>query len=176
MDKDNGFEKEFERLKKSMNDISNVSDMFKQQTTSDDTESPEESKFRDEYFSKVKLQVEAPDILDDLKDEDAMVLDEVQEHMRALNDLAIKHKRQMFCYLSVEKANHKKDEQLGMLMGLGKQSFVKVSIASFTDCIIDKYDAGTLIEWISLSNKLWIKWIIKRPKNKDEYLDDSDEE
>lgn len=176
MSQDKDLEKELERLKNSMNDISNVSDMFKQQTISDDTESPEESKFRDEYFSKVKLQVEASDILDDLKDEDAMVLDEVQEHMRALNDLAVKHKRQIFCCLSVEKGNHKKDEQLGMLMCLGKKSFVKVSIASFTDFIIDQYDADTFIEWISLSNKVGIGWIIKRPKNKDEYLDDSDEE
>lgn len=176
MDKDNGLEKEFERLKKSMNDISNVSDMFKQQTTSDDVESPEESKFRDEYFSEVKLEFEADDILDDLKDEDAMVLDEIQMHMKALNDLAVKHKRQMFCYLSVEKANHNKAEQLWMLMCLGKKSFVKVSIASFTDCLIDQYDADTFIEWISLSNKVGIGWVIKRPKNKDEYSDDSDEE
>lgn len=176
MSQDKDLEKEFERFKDSMNDISNVSDMFKQQTTSDDAESPEESKFRDEYFSKVKLEIEADDILDDLKDEDAIVLDEIQMHIKALNDLAVKHKRQMFCYLSVEKANHNKDEQLGMLMCLGKKSFVKVSIASFTDCIIDQYDSDTFIEWISFSNKVGIGWVIKRPKNKDEYLDDSDEE
>ena len=176
MSQDKDLEKELERLKKSMNDISNVSDIFKEQTTSDDAESPEESKFRDEYFSKVKLEIEGDNILDDLKNQDAIVLDEIQMHIKAINALAVKHKRQVFCYLSLEKGNHNKDEQLGMLMCLGKKSFVKVSIASFTDCLIEQYDADTFIEWISFSNKVGIGSVIERPGKKDEYPDDSDEE
>lgn len=158
---DKNLDEELKKFSESMNDINNISDMFWSSSYKSDLEdhdTTEEKKNREEYFKNKTLVTEVEeDLLETLEENDAVLLEELQSHIKAIDALATKYKRQCIVYVGIEKDNHSTSEAYGMFINVGTKWFIKLCIAAFCDLILDRFGIDFFIQSLNLSNKMWAK-------------------
>lgn len=158
---DKNLDDELKRFSESMNDIHNISDMFwtpSNKSDLEDHDSSEDKKQREEYFKNKTLVTEVDDdLLDTLQPSDAVLLEELQAHIKAIDQLATKYKRQCVAYVSIEKDNHAPGEAYWLFINVGTKWFIKLAVAAFCDLILDRFGPGFFVQSLNLCNKMWAK-------------------
>lgn len=158
---DKNLDDELKKFSESMNDINNISDMFSTPSTKSDLEdhdTPDEKKQREEYFKNKTLVTEVEDdLLNTLQESDAVLLEELQAHIKAIDELATKYKRQCVAYVSIEKDNHAPGEAYWMFINVGTKWFIKLCIAAFCDLILERFGPSFFVQSLNLCNKMWAK-------------------